>query len=135
MFSVFIIHRKTPVVLASNKRLSLTQQATCSLLAASVPLVFLGNPTQLQCYMQPVVVGLLLTISTAITLSRTQLYLNVLNRDVRMSSKQILLAKVMEFFVVLGASVLSAILLPFLKPTWHRGPSRPLNEMMTVIGQ
>ena len=69
---LYIRYHETPVVKSSNLILSCIQLSSQLLLVIVMPFLFIGTPNTLIRSLRPVFVGLLLTISTSITLCKTR---------------------------------------------------------------
>lgn len=100
VISLFTRYWNTPVVRSSNRPLVSIQLLCILSLFIALPLLFLTKPDKDLCTMRPIVIGVLLTISTTITLSRTQTVLGIFTRLTEMSGLEKNLVKAVELFYV-----------------------------------
>lgn len=110
-FSMFIYYRNTPIVLASDKTISFVQLFAQLALSVSIIPLFVGKPSDIICVLRPTIVGMLLTLSTSLTLTKTQKFLKIFQAQTRMSSKEVKMTKACEMFSTILLSSFSVVLL------------------------
>ena len=85
---IFIIKRNTPIVSASDKYVVLWQILISVLLNAFLACVPFLKTTTLTCTIKPIVIGLLLTLSSALISTKTQKILVVFKSKIKMNSNE-----------------------------------------------
>ena len=108
---IFYRHRKTPVVRSSNKNTSLLHLSTMLVLVSLLPLLFIGEPSNTICVCRPICIGNLLSLSSAITLSKTQKLLLIFQSKAKMLPKEVIMTKATEIMFILLSVLLSGIIL------------------------
>jgi len=109
---IFIILRKTPFVKAADLPSTVLHLILMSLIFITFPILFVGEPTQLKCTLQPIGVLLLCTCPTTIILMKSQKILVAFKTKTRLSTGQKRKSIVLQYTFV-GTIILidSAILL------------------------
>ena len=108
----FVQLRRTPLIKASNKELSLLMLFTL-FLGFLLPLLYIGKPIHIICKIQPIAFGTIYTTTTAILVMRTYRYLCIFNAKIHQSTKK--LQSVQSQFLGVFAFTLAPILLSI---TW-----------------
>ena len=108
---MFIKYNETPVVKSSNLQMSFIQLFAQLITVVIMPFLFIGDPNPLICVLRPSCIGLLLTVSTCATMSKTRTLLRIFQSSTRMSKKEQLLTKLTEYFILLLFMLLSTSIL------------------------
>ncbi|EDO42746.1 predicted protein, partial [Nematostella vectensis] len=104
VITIFIKHRETAVVKASNRELSFVHLA-CILLTFTFPFSLVGRPSRVQCGVWPFVFAVVFCLGTSIMLLKTDRLLRVFRAKARLTSRSNLLTNKMQF---LTASALTS---------------------------
>lgn len=97
---VFVRFRNTPIVRSSGMATSMLQLGCHLSLFIALPFLLLNKPTALKCFLQPVLFGLLLTIISALTLTKTQKLLYAFHAIVRLSKRTVMMSKAVFIFIL-----------------------------------
>ena len=111
---LFIKHRETPIIKSSNIILSFLQLTAHLLTVIVMPFLFIGEPNVHICILKPVCVGLLLTLSTAVTLSKTTTFLKIFQSKVKMTAKQKSATKFVELIILVVLLICDIFILVIL---------------------
>ena len=80
------------------------------LLFATVPLIVLNKLTQIKCIMQPFVIGTLLLIITAITMTKTLKALHAFQSNVLISKRSVTMTRITEWFILFIIAIVQIII-------------------------
>jgi len=86
--AIFVLSRETPLVKASDLSSSLLHLTLMLSLFVIFPVLFLGEPTWLNCTLQPIVVLVICIFPSTIVLSKSQKVLMVFKSKTRLSRRQ-----------------------------------------------
>ncbi|XP_066916815.1 uncharacterized protein [Clytia hemisphaerica] len=108
---IFIYYRTTPIVLSSNKEMTVLQLLFHLILTITLPVMFIGTFHQSTCYARPIVIGISLSIILTVNLSKTQKLFLVFAMKVRVSTSQKLLTNSLEWLIILVVILVDGVLL------------------------
>ena len=97
---LFIKSHNTPVVNSSNKILTAIQLSSQFLLVIILPFIYIGIPNVGICFIRLVVIGVLLTISSAVSFCKINTLLHIFNSHMTHSKKKRLKTKANEIFAI-----------------------------------
>ena len=106
---VFHRHRKTPIVLASDKTLSFLQLTVNGLAAMAVPVLFIGNPNNIICICRPLCIGIFLALSVSVSATKIQKFLLVFQARIAMNQREITLTKATEALLLILSIIISIV--------------------------
>ena len=98
--ATFIKYKETPIIRASNQDSCLIHMIAHLLLFIAVPLSVYDRPSTIQCISQPVAIGLLLTVVSAVILTKTQKSLYAFNARLILSKRLVFITKAVEWLVL-----------------------------------
>ena len=109
---LFIKYNETPAVKSSNIILSFIQLTGQLLTVLIMPFLFIGEVNTMMCILRPVCIGILLTVTTGVTMIKIRTLLRIFQKPIPMTKKERVRAKYTEIFflvllVIIDASVLS----------------------------
>ena len=107
----YIKYNETPLVRSSNLILSCIQLSSQLLLVIILPFIFIGEPNTIICILRPTLIGILMTVSTSVTLSKTRTLLRIFNSKIKMSNRERMKTKTVEIFILLLFTSVAASIL------------------------
>lgn len=108
ILAIFVKHRETALVKASNRELSFIHLAVMFLIF-TYPLVLIGKPNNIMCGVRPLYFAILFTISTSITLLKTDRLLRIFRAKSRLSSRSHLLSNKMQIMTALALTFVPVV--------------------------
>ncbi|XP_031552747.1 extracellular calcium-sensing receptor-like [Actinia tenebrosa] len=112
ILAIFVKHRETALVKASNRELSLIHLAVMFLIF-TYPLVLIGKPNRIVCGVRPLYFAILFTISTSITLLKTDRLLRIFRAKNRISSRSHLLTNKMQIMTSVALTFIPVVTCSF----------------------
>ena len=128
---VFFRYRETPLVKSSDKNL-LSLHLTSHIALLLIQLATFVPTDKRLCYVQVLVTGSLWSLSSSVTLVKTQKFLRIFNSDVRQTAKEVTLTK----YLILGTIFLGqipSILLTVLSASYIKDILEITRDENTII--
>ena len=99
---LFVIKKNTPIVLSSNRQMTILQ-LTMHLILAVVPLyLYVGEvKTARKCILRQLVIGISFTVTISVNISKTQKLFMIIQKKIVMSRSEILLTKASEWVIII----------------------------------
>ena len=125
----FVIYRETPLVRSSNRELSYFQLVITTLTFIQ-PILYIGKPVLITCYLRPLMFGVLFAISHSIIFTKADRLLRIFKKNYRITktSDAIMLSNTFQVMIVALLAGLAILIcaLSFLldPPSVHREINR-----------